>query len=161
MKYADELDRCQNFGDVFDLVKKAVKQILGQGRAGLMLILAELPMNVGAFHGLGSNAIVMNRLLLDSIVRSGKSKREINSFVYLILLHEYLHSLGHVDEESVRRLVCEIARKALGEAHPATEMAATGYTSILPHKPPASKPQVGDEFEIIGDFDRSNQEYIR
>ena len=58
-----------------------------------MLLLADLPLRLGAFHGVGTNSIVMNRTLLDRIVKSGHSRLEVNSFIYSILLHEYLHSL--------------------------------------------------------------------
>ena len=89
-----ELENSENFGDIFEIVKKSVKEYLGQERAGLMLVLADLPIHLGAFHGVGTNSIVMNRTLLDRIVKGGNSRIQVNSFVYSILLHKYLHSLG-------------------------------------------------------------------
>ena len=70
----------------------------GRHRAGLTLYLAELPTNVGAFYPVGSNVIVMNKELLKVVDESPKSKRVKTSFVYSILLHEYLHSLGYLNE---------------------------------------------------------------
>jgi len=160
MNYSEELDRCENFGDVFELVKKSVKDSLGQWRAGLMLYLADLPMYIGAFHGVGSNAIVMNRRLLDLTVKSSRSRREINSYVFYILLHEYLHSLGYIEEDKVRRLVHAVAERTFGEEHPATQMAVTGPAAILSriHRP-VEEPS-GSDVEIVRDFDRSNQTYF-
>jgi len=160
MNYIEELDRCENFGDVFELVKRSVKESLGQWRAGLMLYLADLPIHIGAFHGVGSNAIVMNRKLLDLTVRSSRSRREINSYVFYILLHEYLHSIGYIDEDKVRRLVHAVSERTFGEEHPTTQMAITGLGTILSRmRQPAQEPS-GSDMEIVRDFDRSNQTYF-
>jgi hypothetical protein len=160
MNHDEDLDRCENFGDVFELVKKTVKETLGRRRAGLMLILDELPMNVGAFHVIGSNAIVANRRLLDGISRSARSKREVNSFVYSILLHEYLHSLGYIDEREVRELVYEVSKEAFGSDHLATSMSIRGPFAFFPEALHSVDPTVGREVEIVRDFDRSSQTYI-
>ncbi len=84
----ERLDQCQDFGDVFELVKKSAEHSLGRRRAGLMLYLAKLPNHIGAFHTMGTNGIVMNRTTLDMITHGARSLREINSYVYSILLHE-------------------------------------------------------------------------
>lgn len=127
-------------------------------RAGLMLGLADLPLHVGAFHAVGGNFIVMNRQLLDRVVRAARSRRQINSYVFHILLHEYLHALGILQEQEVKRLAIEICENLLGEEHPATEMAAGGLGSIF-RELPALEHYRGDEsrlrsFEIVRDFDR-------
>jgi len=102
---SERLDQCENFSDVFELVKRTAEHSLGQRRAGLMLYLARLPKHIGAFHTLGTNGIVMNRNTLDVVTHGARSLREINSYVYSILLHEYLHALGHVEERDVRKIV--------------------------------------------------------
>ena len=158
--FPEKLDDCKNFGDIFELVKRAVKLVLGQERSGLMLYLGNLPLRVGAFHQIGSNGIVMNKRLLDLTHRYSETATEVNSFVFSILLHEYLHSLGYVDEVRVRRLVYEICRGAFGPDHPVTRMAFSGP---FPKIPPGElqPPSNGDlELELIRDFERSNQSYI-
>lgn len=97
-----------------------------------MLVLADLPMHLGAFHGVGTNSIVMNRALLDRIVKGGNSRIQVNSFVYSILLHEYLHSLGLIEEADVRSLVRDISLKTFGNDHPASKIATAGPWSMLP-----------------------------
>ena len=167
-RFATELEASENFGDVFEIVRKSVKEHLGRERAGLMLVLADLPIQLGAFHGLGTNQIVMNRALLDRVVASGHPRGLINSFVYSILLHEYLHSLGVVDEGEVRRLVCDISLKSFGSEHPASTIASEGpWTLLRPpgyvdtHVPTGAqlefKPR---KAELITDFDRSHRAYI-
>ncbi|MFQ6095170.1 MAG: hypothetical protein ACE5NN_03395, partial [Candidatus Bathyarchaeia archaeon] len=140
-------------------VKRAVRKTIGRERAGLMLYLGNLPLRVGAFHPLGSNGIVINKRLVNLTSRSAESITEINSFIFTLLLHEYLHSLGYVDERYVRRLVYEISTKVFGRNHPATVMAVH---PPMPRVPPSEMhPWDRDlELELVKDFDRSNQPYI-
>jgi hypothetical protein len=162
------LEASENFGDIFEIVKKSVKQQLGMERAGLMLVLADLPMHLGAFHGVGTNQIVMNRALLDRIVAAGHPRSHINAFVYSILLHEYLHSLGVIDESEVRRLVNEISLNTFGPNHPAFTIASKGPWSLL-REVGFVDTHISDErrlelkqrrAELITDFDRSHRSYI-
>lgn len=154
------LEKSENFGDVFEIVKKSVKQHLQKERGGLMLVLANLPIQLGAFHSLGSNSIVMNRSLLDRVVGSGHAPTYVKSFVYSILLHEYLHSLGLVDEGEVRDLVREVSFATFGADHPAAKVASEGPWSLLPNAgskdlllhADGSEP---NEVELVKDFDRS------
>jgi len=153
---SEELERCRDYGDLFEIVKKAVKRKLGRERAGLMLYLGNLPIHIGAFHGVGSNGIVINRRLLNAI--SFSSSIEINSYIFTLLLHEYLHSLGYMDERQVRRLVYEICKETFGEDHPATKFAFSLPRSKIIIKFP---PDEGDaELEIVKDFERSRVSYI-
>jgi len=154
------LDKCMDFACVFELVKKLVKRDLGLSRGGLMLGLTELPENVGAFHGVGGNFIVMNRKLLDVVVWSATDRRQINSYVFYILLHEYLHALGFLSEEHVKELSTQLCGKALGEDHPATQMARNGLGTVLREVHTVNHMDVGEDtrmpggLEIISDFDR-------
>ena len=79
---AEYLDLCENFSDVFDIVKRSTENSLKQSRAGLMLYLARLPDHVTTFHPLGSNGIVMNRTVLDALTRGGHSLR--NQLLHLL-----------------------------------------------------------------------------
>jgi hypothetical protein len=163
-----ELETSENFGDIFEVVKRSVKQQLGMERAGLMLVLADLPMQLGAFHGVGTNQIVMNRALLDRIVAAGHPRSHINAFVYSILLHEYLHSLGIIDESEVRRLVNEISLSTFGPDHPASSIASKGPWSLLrevgfvdTHVPEQTSMDLKQSrVELVSDFDRSHRSYI-
>jgi len=124
-EYAENLDRCRNFREVFQIVKRSVKESLRSERFGLMLFLADLPYNVGAYHQIGTNNIVMNRVLLDHVLSTSEDTRQANSFIYSILTHEYLHSLGYLKEEDARGLTYRISRDTFGNEHLATRMAAS------------------------------------
>ena len=157
---SEQLDHCQEFADVFDLVKKTAEHSLGQHRAGLMLYLAKLPKHVGAFHTLGTNGIVMNRNTLNAITHGACSLREINSYVYSILLHEYLHSLGYVEEREVRRLVYDVSLATFGPDHPATKIASEGPSVILPGIVIEEIPSETPDIEMVPDLEGSSHRYI-
>lgn len=129
-----KLDNCTTLAKVFELVKEAVKRFLNMHRAGLMLGLADLGMKrgyfIGAFHPVGSNIIVVNRTPLETALQT-KERRIFNAYCFHLFLHEYLHSLGYIDEDEVRELTCEVCRLALGNDHPATIMAEKGITTYF------------------------------
>jgi hypothetical protein len=157
---AEGLDKCENFVDVFELVKKTAERSLGQRRAGLMLYLARLPRHIGAFHTMGTNGIVMNRNTLDIVTHGARSLREINSYVYSILLHEYLHSLGYVEESDVRKLVYDVSLDAFGPEHPATQIASKGPSAVFPDIVLNESPTQDPEIEVIPDLEGSSHRYI-
>jgi len=157
---AERLDACEDFSDVFKLVKISAERVLGRRRAGLMLYLARLPKQIGAFHTMGTNGIVMNRTMLDMVTHGSHSLREINSYVYSILLHEYLHALGYVEESTVRRLVHDVSLEVFGPDHPATQIALRGPTNLFPEMFTGDAPAGPPDVEVIPDLERNSQKYI-
>lgn len=149
-----------NFDKVFEIVKASVEDVLGLHRAGLTLVLAYLPNGLGAYHVSGSNALVLNRSILDGIRSVTRSDEEVNSFIYSILTHEYLHSLGYVEESQVRPLVRRISQESLGPDHPAVTLASGDLFNLYPQLRALGEGKVGEDFEIIKEFDRSSMPYI-
>lgn len=161
-----KLDDCTTIAETFELVKQSVKKFMNRHRSGLMLGLANLGMKrgyfVGAFHMVGSNIIVMNRVPLETALQT-TDKRIYNAYCFHLLLHEYLHSLGHIDEEEVKELTQEICELALGNAHPATVMGERGIDFYFPKvtyfTQQFSLPR-DIQIELIKDFDSSSAWYI-
>jgi hypothetical protein len=73
------LSSAEGFDNIFEMVKSATERKLGMHRAGLTLVLGDIPNNVGAYHEMGSNAIVMNRNLLRIVEKLSKSRSKLNS----------------------------------------------------------------------------------
>src|SRR5256884_7942133 len=150
---SEGLDRSFNFSEVFQLVKKSVKSSLGKRRTGLMLGLADLPEYIGAFHQMGSNFIVMNRSLLDQVTHIAKDGQSLNAYVFYTLLHEYLHTLGYVDEGEVRRLTRQICARVLGLDHPATKLAIDGpagmFSGLTLQRPPELRSRWRPKFDVV------------
>ena len=90
----DKLRNLKDFNEVFEFVKYSVNSIYEMKRAGLSLMLHRMPTRVGAYHVLGSNVIAINSILLDMVKEYSKSNVEYNSYLFTVLLHEYLHSFG-------------------------------------------------------------------
>ena len=148
-----------SFDEIFRAVKRVVERRLGLRRAGLGLILADLPMHVAGFTAVGTNAIVLNRQLLSSIHVVSGSREELNSFVFVVLLHEYLHTLGYGEEET-RRMVRELTEKELGPEHIASKLAAKSPYEIYPGMRAVKPAGLGDEVIIVKDFDTDSATYI-
>ena len=154
------LNCADGFGDVFEMVKQAAESSLGKHRGGLSLVLGDIPNNIGAYHQMGSNAIVMNRNLLRIVEKTSKSKAETNSYVFMILLHEYLHSLGYEDDGQVRSLGKDIAGRYFGEGHMASEMAVRPLEVFFPDFGRYAAFRDKGDYETVGRFDRSSTSYI-
>jgi hypothetical protein len=157
-EYIDMLDKSKDFQEIFSLVKKVVKKIINEARVGLMLVLASLPEKIGAYHEVGSNAIVLNRRLLDAVIKSGKTFREINSYIFTILLHEYLHSLGHLDENQVKKISYKVTSDTFGENHPTTKFVVNGLVDNQVSK--FINKNNGEMPQIIPDLENTSQSYI-
>ena len=83
-----------DFNEVFELVKSTVSKKFDLRRAGLSLILQVMPSNLGAYHILGSNIIVLNKFVMGTIKQLSKPSEDYNSYLYMVFAHEYLHSFG-------------------------------------------------------------------
>lgn len=142
------------------MVKAATESSLGIHRAGLTLVLGDIPNNVGAYHQIGSNAIVMNRNLLRIVEKLSKSRARKNSYVFMILLHEYLHSLGYTNDRQVRRLGREISNEFFGRGHPAAEMATRPLDAFFPELGRYAAFRDRGEYETVRRFDSSSTPYI-
>jgi hypothetical protein len=156
--FIESLERCRSYGDIFDLVKKSVKKILGLHRVGLLLYLKNLPPNIGAYYQVGSNGIVLNKSLINIMGKTLISKIEFNSLIFSLLLHEYLHSLGFLDEEEVRRLVYEISIKTFGEDHPVVKMVLEPPLISIPAS--YTWEYLNHDVEMVRDFERIEHSYI-
>lgn len=120
---ADALARAEGLDSIFQVVRRAVRDVIHRERTGLGLALSDLPPGLGAYWPVTGNVIVMNEGLLETMRRMASSPLEFNSFVYVILSHEYLHTLGYWGEDAVRTVTARVTREALGADHPATAMA--------------------------------------
>ena len=158
MKFAERLEKCESIADIFELVKEAVLKHLGTSRAGLTLVLAELGSSdygfVGAYYPVGSNTIVMNRSVLRRL--RTEAPELFKAYVFHVLLHEYLHALGVLDEAQTGLYTYNITRSAFGEEHVATKLALK-MEELIPLL--RNLERLG-EIEHVRDFDRSSTEYI-
>jgi len=152
--------KIKDFNEAFELVKLAVNIKFDMHRAGLSLILHGLPSRIGAYHILGSNVIVVNRTILN-MIQQQKSIEEYNSYLFMVLSHEYLHSFGIIDELGVRQMTYELCSSLLGIDHPASMMAKGDPSTLFPELTLLKVDRFDEEFEVIKDFDKTTQSYIQ
>ncbi|HZC89027.1 MAG TPA: hypothetical protein VE199_05350 [Nitrososphaera sp.] len=159
--FRERISHLKDFNEAFELVKSAVLQKFRMHRAGLSLILQMMPSNLGAYHVLGSNAIVMNSYLLAAVKKIAGSIEEYNSYMFMVLAHEYLHSLGVIDENTVRQMTFDLCRWMLGDDHTATKMAKEDPSTLYPELKSLIQLRFGREVQVIRNFDKTNQTYIQ
>jgi len=158
--FETKLDRAKDIPDIFELVKQAVRKTTGKERSGLMLGLSNLGGGpdgfVGAYYPVATNIIVMNTMPLDRIRQTDPSLYK--PYVFHILLHEYIHALGTIDETATRDKASEISAKIFGTAHPATELAKdmTKYMPKLVYPVYGWKPEAEPTLQLVKGFDRSS-----
>jgi len=161
MQFREKVKKLVDFNEAFELVKSVVLQKFGMHRAGLSLILQMMPSNLGAYHMLGSNAIVMNSYLLAAVKKITGSAEEYNSYMFMVLAHEYLHSLGIVEENTVRQMTFQLCSWMLGTEHAATRMAKEDPSTLYPELRTMMQSQFSRDFHVVSNFDMSNQTYIQ
>jgi hypothetical protein len=163
-RMVQSLDGATSLAQLFEVAKRAVRASLRHERAGLMLALADLGNHpsgfLGAFHYVGSNYIVVNKNPLRRLKE--QHPQWYNAYAFHVLLHEYIHSLGHIDEAETRRLSYEVSRDVLGDEHVATQMAR----DIAPFMPGLVYPEVGWQpenlvLELDKTFGTSDTSYIQ
>jgi hypothetical protein len=156
----NKLMQVKDYNQAFELVKFAISTIFDMRRAGLSLILQGMPTSLGAYHILGSNVIVVNKFVIDGIKSTAKTTEEYNSYLFMVLAHEYLHSFGIVEELRVRKMTLELCEIFFGVDHP-TYLLAKDPLVLFPQLRSMPKSSFDKTFEIVKEFDKSNQNYIQ
>ena len=84
---------------------------------------------IGAFHPVGSNAIVMNKAILKIIEHQKPSL--LKPYVFHVLMHEYLHTLGVLNERHTELFTYDVNLQLFGRDHETTKM-SFNFDRILP-----------------------------
>lgn len=110
---------------------------------------------IGAFHPVGSNVIVMNKAPLKIIEAS---KRNIlKAYVFHVLLHEYLHTLGVLNERHTELFTYDVNLQLFGRSHEATMM-SFNFDRILPEiiLPGFALMPREQTIDILDDFEKTS-----
>jgi hypothetical protein len=154
------LDQARNYDDVFAVVRESVRRVLGKERVGLGLGLSELPAQIGAYWQVTGNIIILNERLI-RVLDATEPQAQRTAFLYVVILHEYLHSLGFLDERTDRQVVARVSTQALGEEHAAAKLARGDLWEIFPQLRSAGTGD-GQRVKIVRGFDsESTNRYIR
>lgn len=112
------LDVSRVLGDV----RKAIASHLGRDPGDAEVVFVKAREDLLGYVELGSRKIRINVGPLAKYVRSegAEASRE---YLFVVILHEYLHLMGIVDEREVRRITMEIADRAYGRESRASRIA--------------------------------------
>lgn len=153
--------------EIFKQVKSDVKKVYRRHRAGLSLGLVEMGMYRGGFiggmHFSPGTDIVMNRTPLEIILKE-QPYEIVWAYIYHILLHEYIHSLGILNELQCRRITLKVSENIFKDTnHPAIILAKNGIGTYFPnlhliYAPPDLSSE-GIPIEYIYNFDQESFEY--
>ena len=156
-RFHSSLETAENYAEVWQTVKDTVEFALQKRRGSMMLFLDDLPLQLGAYHPLGTNNIVLNRALVEIVEASISTKRVVNALVYNLLLHEYLHALGEISEAKVRRTVVTVAQACFGEKHIATVIAQKSPWVLLQNIPLQAVNAPKRVMQIVTDFEKTGK----
>ena len=159
VSFADRLETANGYGEVWEIVKDTVQQSINRRRDKMMLFLDDLPMQLGAYHPIGTNNIVLNRALVQIVEASIERRQVVNALIYNLLLHEYLHALGEYSEQDVRNMVYEVAKKCFGEKNIATIIARKSPWVLLRRIPIEAINTQKRAMEIVKNFE-DTEEYV-
>lgn len=158
-----QLDVSKDIPDIFELVKAAVYKTEKKRRPGLMLGLADLGGGgnawIGGFHVVASNAIILNTRPMQYL--HAIHPELYKPYVFVVLLHEYLHTLGALDERECQEETHRVASSLFG-SHVVSQM-AMDISRFLPFFQFAQHgwmPSKDPSFRILVGFDRSSVTYI-
>jgi len=158
-RFRKSLEKAESYAEVWQIVKDTVEVSLGTRRDRMMLFLDDLPLQLGAYHLVGTNNIVLNRALVEIVEASMDAKHVVNALVYNLLLHEYLHALGELSETKVRRRVVEVAMLCFGDEHLATIIARKTPWVLLQNIPLQAVNAPKRVMKIVKNFEKTG-EYI-
>lgn len=161
-EFAAKLKECASIPDIFELVKDSVWKSIRKSRAGLELGLAEMGNQqgglLGAYYVSGSNIIMMNETPLRRIQETNPEL--LTPYIFSILLHEYLHSLGFFDEDYVRKAAYGISCEIFGSSNVVSQI-SKDLSKFFPFITyPQGAPSVDSPVRKVADFDRSSIRYI-
>ena len=156
-RFRNRLDNAATYAEVWEIVKDTVDFALQRRRAGMLLFLDDLPIQLGAYHPLGTNNIVLNRVLVQIVEAEGEPRNVVNALIYNLLVHEYLHALGEVSEVAVREIVARVAEKCFGKDYLAAQVAVKSPWTLLKGIPPQAVNVPRRVMEIVKDFEKTDR----
>jgi hypothetical protein len=160
--FIKRLEEATSISDIFEIIKESVWKTIRKSRAGLELGLVELGNRpeglLGAFYVSGSNIIIMNETPLKRIQETNPNL--LTPYIFSILLHEYLHSLGFFNEDYVKSLTYQISCEIFGNNSIIAEL-SKDMTKFFPNIIyPQGASRIDMPVKIVKDFDRSSISYI-
>lgn len=160
--FVKELESAKTVSEVFKLVKSAVWFDLGQSRSGLELGISNIDNRgnefIGAYYPQDSNIIVLNKMPLERIAYLDINL--YNPYLFNVLIHEYLKSMGYSNESRRKELTVEICERFFGKDHIISKMAHDMKKFFPNINYPIDAPRTPLRARIVREFDNGATSYI-
>ncbi|MHA1989464.1 MAG: hypothetical protein ACW981_02635 [Candidatus Hodarchaeales archaeon] len=125
-----------NISEIFRLVRTTTWLYMRKTRPGIMLGLVELGFDrgnfIGGLHYSGTNEIYLNKSAL-RVMKEESDSDKYKAYLYFVLLHEYIHSVGFHDEALTRKITKEIIITIFGDTHILGNLALKGLNFYFPY----------------------------
>jgi hypothetical protein len=125
-----------DYSGLYKLMSRIVKTILNKEHPKILLGLLNLGFSreqlLGGFFLKGTNEIYLNKTAL-TIMKREISYDQYKAYLFYLLLHEYLHAIGYLDEEYTRELTSTILANVFPRGHILERIATKGLQTILPY----------------------------
>ncbi len=152
-RYEETVVNAVSFKEMFGIVQKFVHEYTGKRKTGIRLYLEDLGYLengfIGAYYQYHTNAITINASPLRDVLR--KNPTVIKWYLFHLLLHEYVHALGVVDERRTREIVYELSVEHFGKKHILTRMAQ----DLMPYVQPG---RVKKNVDVVWDGESAGNE---
>jgi hypothetical protein len=155
--FITNLDHAKTYGEIWQIVQETAEYAVGKRRNSMMLFLDDLPLQLGAYYPVGTNNIVLNRILVDAVEAAYTDKPTVNALIYNLLLHEYLHALGEMSETGVQQETVVVTKKSFGENHIATMLACKSPWILLKNLSIGTITASKRVMEIVPDFEKADK----
>ncbi len=156
-----ELASAESIADIFELVKEVVYDLTEEEQAGIMVGLSDLGKTpkgfVGAYYSSHSNMIILNKRIMEQI--KWQTPELIKPYLFHLLLHEYIHSIGVYDELQTRELTNKIAQRIGDETIIKMSENLTKHFPEIVHTEKIEVPNDQNIYFVKG-IDRKNMNYI-
>jgi hypothetical protein len=156
--------RAKSVAVIFEVVKDMVSEYFGSEQAGLLVGLSDLGSFgsgfIGAFYSPDANTIVINKRPLAVLMQT---RPELyNYYLFHVVLHEYIHSIGAYDEGQTRYLVEEISKYYFGPQHMITQFAVNmeKFVPDLQFPDASFEPPEDLNIDFVLGIDKKNTNYI-
>lgn len=127
----------QNYSQIFDLIRRIVRDLLGKSHPGILLGLEDLGFSsqgfIGAYHRVGTNEIYLNRNVLQ-MMKDDTPDEHFKAYLFHLLLHEYIHSVGVLSESKTQLLTRRISIAIFGTRHPVAKISIFGLNALFPYQ---------------------------
>ncbi len=131
-----DIIKSSDFSGLFNLVRDIISDKMNKKRSHILLGLIELGFNRGGFigglHLGGSNEIFLNKSAL-KVMQSESKSEYYKAYLFILLLHEYIHSIGVMNELKTRKFTRVIAQEVFDDNHPVVKLAVEGIQKYFPY----------------------------